>query len=599
MADLDSNFSKFQLFDNLEDGVIIINSKSIIEYVNPEVLNIFDYERNEMIGKHLSMIMFPSDAKIHDNYVQKFIDFAEGSALRKGKELVGRNKNNFKIPVYISVIKYNSEGDIKLISFLKDLSKPPFSIEKKKDEKLKTLTKAIDLSPNGTLIANKDGFIEYINNSLLKMLNLNYDEVIGKNLFNEEYLISKEINLDIFSELKQNITWKSHVKKDNKNLFITIYGVNNSENEIINIVETVEDYTNLLETYEKIEGEKNKLQSILSSIPEGILLLDSENFLIQSNSKLAEIYYSLYEEDLKEIILDKNLFELNQDNNFISILKTMIKKDITNQIIKPSTNLTLRIYLIKEKFGKIFVIYDTTKEENLNEFRENLVSTVSHELRNPISAIQSSIINLIKYDSKITNDQRDKLLNISYDNSLLLGNIVDDLLLLASIENNKLKLSFTENDLTGILKEVIQLLLVKAHEKNVKIEMLNNESYFLHCDSKRLAQVLRILIDNAIKYSKPDSKVEISLNKKFSDLPINGILEINIRDYGIGIQETDFPGLFTRFYRGKNASNFKGTGLGLAIAKDLIDLHGGVIEVESKINEGSIFSIRLPLIQTN
>ncbi|MEJ2296253.1 MAG: sensor histidine kinase, partial [Candidatus Lokiarchaeota archaeon] len=150
-----------------------------------------------------------------------------------------------------------------------------------------------------------------------------------------------------------------------------------------------------------------------------------------------------------------------------------------------------------------------------------------------------------------------------------------------------------------IIQEILLLMQPIGNKKNIRFKVNIDPHLTINADSKRLDQIFRIFIDNAIKYSAKDSIVKIqaidSYRGHLNKQNIDGVLFI-IEDTGIGIAEQDLPHLFERFFRSDKVSDIPGTGLGLSIAKELIELHSGSIEVESKLMKGTKISIFLPTI---
>ena len=231
---------------------------------------------------------------------------------------------------------------------------------------------------------------------------------------------------------------------------------------------------------------------------------------------------------------------------------------------------------------------------------ERFVSTVSHELRTPISVLITSYDFLDNHSEKVTLDVRDRLHAGIKKNAFLLRELVEDLLTLSRLDENKVKLEWIEYFPYDIIREILVLMEPIGNEKHIIFKIEVDEQITLFGDVKRITQVFRILIDNALKYSKENSEVCIKafnnyrgdFNKKSEE----GVL-FQIQDSGIGIKKEELPQLFERFFRSVNVSSIPGTGLGLSIAKELVELHNGSIYVESEFEEGTVVFLFLPRIE--
>ena len=172
-----------------------------------------------------------------------------------------------------------------------------------------------------------------------------------------------------------------------------------------------------------------------------------------------------------------------------------------------------------------------------------------------------------------------------------MSHLVEDLMEVVKDDNEQQVYLDRDLLLNDLLDEIIFLLKSSAKEKNIELVSNIQKELRYYGDSEKLRQLFRIFIDNAIKYSIPNSKVEVFLKED------NDYIVFTVKDNGIGIKESEQKKIFERFYRCDNARSrkFKGTGLGLNIANNIVNNYEGTIEVNSKLNKGSTFIIKLPL----
>lgn len=232
-----------------------------------------------------------------------------------------------------------------------------------------------------------------------------------------------------------------------------------------------------------------------------------------------------------------------------------------------------------------------------DNLQRRLIYTASHELRTPISIINQSITNLINYRDQISEEEQIKLMEVLSRNALLLSQIIDDLLLLSSIDQAKVTLNWIEYRPVEILEGVLKELETFQSAKNIAIEYEIDNNLELYGDPKRIGQIFRIIIDNAIKYSAENSKIQIkALDQyigKYNPKNMDGIL-FEFKDEGRGIKDSDLSHIFQRFFRTKDSEGIPGIGLGLSIACEFAELHQGEINVESTYGKGSTFFVFLP-----
>jgi len=230
---------------------------------------------------------------------------------------------------------------------------------------------------------------------------------------------------------------------------------------------------------------------------------------------------------------------------------------------------------------------------------KNMVSTVSHELRTPITVLMMSLDLYKQKQDSLTPELQKYILETEERNISLLKDLSEDILTISQIDEKKMELNL-ENYNPLILFQNMELFLASfAEEKNITFQIDINKDINMKGDIKRIDQVFRILLDNAIKYSYENTTIKINAIEnykgKFNPKGKNGIL-FQFKNRGIGISKEDLPHIFERFYRASNAEEISGTGLGLSIAKDIVQLHQGEIYVESALGKSTTFSIFFPSI---
>lgn len=224
--------------------------------------------------------------------------------------------------------------------------------------------------------------------------------------------------------------------------------------------------------------------------------------------------------------------------------------------------------------------------ETLEKLRKQLTEDVAHELRTPITILQS-------YLEAMTDgvwDPTDERLRSCYDEVVRIGRLVGDLEKLARIESDNLKLEKTKVDLMELVEKTAANFQGEADKKNIKIRIEGASYTNILVDQDRISQVIINLISNAIKYSDKDKVITV---KVFDSKDTAGF---HVKDSGIGIPAEELPYIFERFYRADKSRNRAtgGSGIGLTIVKSIVEAHGGRVTVESRTGEGSRFTVTLP-----
>ena len=221
--------------------------------------------------------------------------------------------------------------------------------------------------------------------------------------------------------------------------------------------------------------------------------------------------------------------------------------------------------------------------------KSDFVSTVSHEFKNPLTAIRQ-YAEMLQAGRVPSESRRRQYYDVLVEQSERLSILIDNVLDFARMEEGRKMFAFERMDISGLLREIVARLQ-HSHEGFQIHAQIPEPLPAVNVDRLALSQVLINLLDNAIKYSGDAKRIEV---RAFAE---NQHLTIAVQDHGIGIAKKETAKIFERFYRGSDQHNHtvKGTGLGLALVKQIVQVHHGAIHVESEPGKGSTFTIRLPI----
>jgi len=228
------------------------------------------------------------------------------------------------------------------------------------------------------------------------------------------------------------------------------------------------------------------------------------------------------------------------------------------------------------------------REKELSQLKSNFVSMVSHEFRTPLGIIQSSAELLRDFHPKMQSAEREEQLESISRNAHRMAGMMEEVLVLSRLDAGKLDFQPAALDLSLFCRRIVDEVL-SATSRRCSIELaLNSIPTRAQADERLLAHIFTNLLSNAVKYSEPGSAVHFFVAREGGDAVCG------IRDQGIGISEEDQQHLFSAFHRGSNVGSRPGTGLGLLLVKRCADLHGGKVEVESRLGEGTTVTVRFP-----
>lgn len=237
----------------------------------------------------------------------------------------------------------------------------------------------------------------------------------------------------------------------------------------------------------------------------------------------------------------------------------------------------------------LILLYDLTAIRRLEEVRSEFVANASHELRTPVTAIKG-------FAETLQNGAMEnpaiamKFINIIADESHRLEHIIQDILSLSRIEKQQVAINVTSFDLVAKIQSMSHLFAERLEQKNMQLVLPNSGPIMIETDEQRIENIVTNLIDNAINYSEDNKKIIVRTEES------SRMVRLSIIDQGVGIPPEEQERIFERFYRVDKARSRQtgGTGLGLSIVRHLVKTMNGTISVESKVGQGSTFTVRLP-----
>jgi two-component system phosphate regulon sensor histidine kinase PhoR len=355
------------------------------------------------------------------------------------------------------------------------------------------------------------------------------------------------------------------------------------------------------------------LMMLLKEFRDGILICDHQGIVLQVNQSLRHVLQLTQDvtglpatdvicddsfktvlahvlqtgsSQVEEIVLEKGVkHEMFFEVHLVPILTSAMSPDMSDM-----TALTAVSGSSGGADACVIIFHDITDIRQTEKMRRDFVANVSHELRTPLSAIEGyseTLLDGALEDQAVCRD----FINVIYRHSLRLTQLVEDLLDLSKLEASDFKPELVPFSLPNLLHQVIALVEDKAQDKNIHIETKLQESLpWVMAEMSSIQQVLTNLLDNAIKYTPSQGRVVIAA---FENL--QGKIQVDVSDTGIGIEAKYLSRIFERFYRVDKARSrdLGGTGLGLSIVKHIVQLHGGEIWVKSRVNQGTTFSFTL------
>ena len=357
------------------------------------------------------------------------------------------------------------------------------------------------------------------------------------------------------------------------------------------------------QTIESLTFERNKLESVLMSIVNGVVVCDNHDKVIMVNN-YAKRLLEVEEED----ILNSQIQNFcDSTGEFCFADKIAQFKDTPLDEDGSPINFTIEIdqrilkCLISPMFtksnsyvGYIIIIIDITKEHEMDQLRSNFISNVSHELRTPVTVLRSYIDTLYNFGNDFDFNTQREFIGVMNQEIIRLNRMVNDILDFSRYEAQSLHLEKTKQDIVEIIEDAVNQVQVLAKEHDLTISIMKEPDLPeipMNVDS--ISRAFMNILSNAIKYSPNGKRIKVRAERSRD----GEYVEVSVEDQGPGLSEKDQKKVFDRFYRVENATHtVKGTGLGLHLVKVTVEKHHqGQVFVNSKEGEGSTFGFRLPI----
>ena len=496
------------------------------------------------------------------------------------------------------------------------------------DRKQKDLKAIFDAAPVGMLLADENMVVTHANDAIKQMYHREYPQIIDRqiggalgcvNSTNNEKgcgygpacagcLLKNAIKsvLDLDQSVR-GIEMHPTLKIDNKE--IEFWLCISVEPVIIDgrryVIAAIDDITDRKKAEDERRLAEENYRTIFENSAVAITLVDKQERLISWN-KFTEGFLGIGKDDLYlkpvssfyparewERIRAHDVRQKGMQHHLETVMikkdGTLIDVDISLSVLKDSNG---------ETTGSIGVIRDITERKQAEkelketmELKSQFISTVSHELRTPLAAIKEGLGIVLDGVTGRINKKQKKFLGITKRNADRLGDLINDVLDFQRLGAGKTKLDIQSHDIKEVLSEVQETMALFAKKYDVELSFASADDLSkAEFDRAKVIQVLTNLVSNAIKFIPEGGRASVDVQRRDADWVIS------VSDTGMGIPKEALPKIFERFYRvNRRGKQIQGTGLGLAIVHKIVMLHGGRIEVESQIDQGTTFTVFLPL----
>ena len=606
--ELKDSEEKFRaLYESSGDALMLLDEKGVFFDCNKRTLEIFGIKDVKEFINTSPAVFSPAlqpDGQDSDSASKAHIK----KAFETGHDdfnWVHKRKDgpDFNAEVLLTALKYKGKDIIQ--ATVRDISEQvrmAEALRKQKDEQQIIL----DSVPAMVFFKDKENRFIRTNKALEDAVGMPKDKVEGKSCFDlyslEEAQRYWKDDLEIIKTGKPKFGIIETMKSVKGELWVQTDKIpfRDTQGNVIGIIGFSLDITQrkhaeeaLIKSREEIVSDKLKMESMVVSMAEGVIMLDESDKIVIINPQARWMLGFGFNEEIDSNTLLNRLKALKLDNAYQECItsRRFISQEATNyQGHFLRCELTPVKNAAKVAIGTVVILRDITKEKEIDALKSEFVSTVSHELRTPLSITKEGVSLVLDGIPGKINPQQRKILLTSRDNMDRLARIINNLLDISKIESGKIELKREPVDINELARKTAANFELRLGEKGLGLKLkLPDKPIIAYVDPDKIVQVLTNLIGNAYKFTQKGG-IEISCSEK------EDRIECSVSDTGAGISADDLPRVFEKFQQFSriDGAGEKGTGLGLSIAKALVELHKGQMKVESSLGKGSVFSFYLP-----
>lgn len=627
------------------DGVITTNSDGYVDFMNSQAQILTGWQVDQALGQPIDSV-FNIDCNTNEQLVKsrvkEVLETGHVRGLVKNSQLINKEGSRFDVSASFSAIRDINQDIVGAVVVFRDITK----IKKMEDtitQEKDNLKMMFEIMPLGMMVIDKNRMIKQVNNALLEMFDMEKESVINQRIGNGLHCVSSANHNCGFGprcnlcDLKREIDGVYHTGKYSRKRIIQLSlkkesGVENiwckinfapmnrdNEQELIIIIE---DITDQITHEEKLRESQEKYHSLFMHMDSGFSYFKA---IYNNENELIDVIYEevndTYEKMLgykKEEIVGKKFTEIYSENKeeskqILDLIAKVLTKEASihleefySETLKKWYNTSIYspekdhiAILISDidfkKKSEIQLQHAKDQAEAANKAKSEFLANMSHEIRTPLNGMTGMID--LTLQTELDEEQKDNL-SIAKECANSLLNIINDILDFSKLEARKMTAQKTNFSLIKLVEDVENINYIHAQKKGLEISTFidNQINPYLYGDGNRIKQVLNNLVSNAIKFTS-FGKVIIDVKQK-SIKENNVEIEFSVSDTGIGISKEDKEKLFHSFTQidGSFTKQYGGSGLGLVISKQLVEMMGGEIWLESELGRGSTFYFKIPLI---
>lgn len=585
------------------DAIVTVGSDGTIVTANAQAERLFGYRRAELIGQSVEILL---PERLRDEHIFHRRDFAADPRTRPmgaGLDLSARRKDGQEIPVEISLSPLPTPDGLYVVSAIHDITE-----RRQVEQDRARLATIVESSSDAIIGTTLDGIITSWNPGAERLYGYSAAEAIGhpvtmlapaERTAEPPHFYSRIKGGEIITDFETLRLAKSGQQVD---VALTISPVRDRDGTVTGAATIARDITARKHAEATLREIDQRFRSAFDAAAIGMALVGLDGRFMQVNRSLRQLVG--YDEDELLSLTFQALTHPDDLEADLSLVQQLIDGLIPSYNMEKryfhkdgrAVWIMLSVSLVRndqdEPLYFVSQMQDITRAREAEQLKDEFVSTVSHELRTPLTSISGYVDLLLEGAGGELSETTEHFLTIVQQNGRRLIALVNDLLDMSRIEAGQIGLRREEIDLAAQLREIVEAFTPQVSAKQQTLRLgLPEYAPGIWADAQRSTQIFTNLISNAHKYTPEGGSITVTAT------PEVGAIRIDIMDTGIGLSVEEQERLFTRFFRAnsRGVRAERGTGLGLAITRALVELHGGTISVQSAPDQGSTFSVLLPM----
>ncbi|HEY7631769.1 MAG TPA: PAS domain S-box protein [Thermoleophilaceae bacterium] len=633
------------VLDTAYDAFVSFDERGLVTAWNPQAEAIFGWKAMEAVGQEISRLVVPAERRgWYRDQLARFLRGQESELLNRRVEVTGRHRDGRDFPAEVAITPIELDGEWRFNAFIHDIS----------DRRLleQRSGKLFSISLDFMCTFTREGQFVQINPAWRQVLGWSDEQLLGSRMIDYVHPDDRERTLQHADKLEQGgdgsadfenrwrtadgsyrwLLWSAHLSRDEG----LIYAVAKDVTEAKRSERFFQARLALSEALARADTLEQDLAGVLAAAGESLgwdfgaaWLPDEEGRVLRcertwgapghsdpvmaSGAMGAELRRgdgvvgrawsdakACWMSDVSQIVDDPShpyVHLLHAAGVRAVVAVPLIGADgvvavlqlLSREPREPDEDALRLLEAIGEQVGH--ALYRRLARMEADRMKDEFLALVSHELRTPLTSIVGYLELLDEDGDEVSTEQGRRFLEVIGRNAIRLQRLVDDVLFAARAEAGRLSLAEREVNLSAVAGESVAAARPRADESEVELALDADETPEVAGDPDRLGQAIDNLISNALKFTPPGGRVDVTLRN------LGDRARIEVRDTGLGMSEEDLGRVFDRFFRSAaTRDHVPGVGLGLTIVKTIVEGHGGTIEVSSTEGVGTTFGIELPLV---